>query len=785
MRVLLSVLREFADLPHDAEAVATALNTLGMAVEATEEVGVPVAGVVTARIVRTERHPDADKVTRCFVDSGDGREMHVWCGATNMVAGDIVPLATIGTTMPDGRVIARRGILGIDSEGMLCSPVELGISSEASGLLILPADTPLGVEPFVALGVDHDVVFDLDLTRNRPECWGHAGIARDLAAHFKVSYKGPRLSTITRGESRSISVTLSDVDRCPMFSATVLSGVVVTTSPNWVKSRLSHLGMRSINNVVDASNLVMLELNQPNHAYDHESVSSFNVRRARAGETLRTLDDVERDLSEDDLLIVNAASDSPVGLAGIMGGLESEVTDGTTTISLEMAWFTPDPIRFTVNRHGLRSEASLRFERGVDPDGVKLAVERFATILTETCPNVVVHDGMTIQRDSSCPTARVITLRPAQIQRTLGIDIGIEEVSQLLTPIGFTVNASGANALVTTPTFRPDCEEEIDIIEELARHYGYDNLGKSVPSSTVHGRLSHVQQRRREVRRLMVALGLDEAMPSPFLAPGELANVGLVEEDVLRLSNPLVTEESVLRTSLRPGLLKAVVYNRSHRAPRIALWEIGRVYPPSTDVSAQPLPREHEQLCIVVGDADLDTSLRQWNALCECLGVGAQLDQARVPDGFHPTRSATIARGKQYIGAVGEISPVVLANCGIEGRVSCLEVDLSTLLRENPKPAQAREINRFPSSDIDLAFTLADDVPAANLQRSLRQAAGASLVSIELFDVYRGQGVAEGSRSLAFRLRLQKQGGTLTDSEIGDIRDKCITAALKAGASLR
>ncbi len=785
MKVLLSILREFADLPSDADIVATALNTLGMAVESIEEVGVPVSGVVTARIVRTERHPDADKVTRCFVDAGDGREMHVWCGATNMGPGDVVPLATLGTTMPDGREIARRGILGIDSEGMLCSPIELGISAEASGLLILPSDAPLGVDPFVVLGIEHDVVFDLDLTRNRPECWGHAGIARDLAAHLNVPYRGPRIVPVERGTARSIPVSLSDPSRCPMFSATVLSGVEVKASPNWVQSRLSHLGMRSINNVVDASNLVMLELNQPNHAYDHASVAAFDVRRAKAGETLRTLDGTDRQLSTDDLLIVNAADGSPVGLAGIMGGLESEVTASTTTVSLEMAWFEPDEIRFTVNRHGLRSEASTRFERGVDPEGVVLAAERFATILAETCPGLVLHDGMTIARDAACPSARRITVRRRQITRTLGVDLTVDDVERLLNPIGFTVAPVGDDMEVVTPTFRPDCVEEIDIIEEIARHYGYDALGKSVPSSTVNGRLSLVQQRRRAVRRLMVALGLDEAMPSPFLAPGDLTKVGLSEDAVLRLANPLVAEESILRTSLRPGLLSAVAYNRSHRAPRIALWEIGHVYPPSDDTAVQSLPNEHEQLCIVVADADLDTALHQWNALCECLAVGAQLDQSRIPDGFHPTRSATIARGRQRIGAVGEISPVVLAALGIEGRVACLEVDLSTLLRETPKPVQARDINRFPSSDIDLAFTLSDDVPAATLQRALRQAAGANLVYVELFDVYRGVGVDDGSRSLAFRLRFQKQGGTLTDSEISDLRDKCITAAQKSGARLR
>lgn len=785
MRVLLSILREFADLPNDADLVATALNSLGMAVESIEEVGIPVPGVVTARIVRTERHPDADKVTRCFVDTGDGREMHVWCGATNMGAGDVVPLATIGTTMPDGRGIARRGILGIDSEGMLCSPIELGISTESSGLLILPPNSPLGVDPFVVLGIEHDVVFDLDLTRNRPECWGHAGVARDLAAHFHVAYRGPRLSSVKHGDARSIPVTLSDPSRCPMFSATVLSGVVVTSSPNWVQSRLAHLGMRSINNVVDASNLVMLELNQPNHAYDYASVSSFDVRRARTGEVLRTLDGVDRVLTDEDLVIVNAADGTPVGLGGIMGGLESEVVGTTSTVSLEMAWFEPDSIRFTVNRHGLRSEASTRFERGVDPEGVVIAADRFATILSETCPDLALHEGMTIARDATCPSARRVTVRRHQIKRTLGIDLSVNDVIELLKPIGFNVTAAGEEFEVVTPTFRPDCEEEIDIIEEIARHYGYDALGKSVPSSTVHGRLSLVQQRRRAVRRLMVALGLDEAMPSPFLAPGDLRSVGLIEDDVLQLANPLVAEESILRTSLRPGLLSALAFNRSHRAPRVALWEIGHVYPPSGDKVDQPLPGEYEQLCIVVADADLDTALRQWNALCECLAVGAQLDQSRIPDGFHPTRSATIARGKQQIGAVGEVSPVVLANLGIDGRVACLEVDLSILLRETPKPVQARDINRFPSSDIDLAFTMSEEAPATTLQRALRQAAGANLVFIELFDVYRGAGVDDGSRSLAFRLRLQKQGGTLTDSEIGEIRDKCIAAAKKSGASLR
>ena len=781
MKVLLSILREMADIPSDPETVASALNHLGLAVESVDVVGTPVPGVVTARIVRTEKHPDAAKVTRCWVDAGDGSERHVWCGATNMGPGDIVPLATLGTTMPDGREILKRGILGIDSEGMLCSPVELGIAEEASGLLILPADTPLGISPFDALGIEHDVVFDLDLTRNRPDCWGHLGVARDLAAHFGVALRGPRVAPVETGPARPIPVSISAGDRCGMFSATAISGITVGPSPQWVVSRLQHLGMRSISNVVDASNLVMLECNQPNHAYDHAVVSSFDIRLARAGEAHRTLDGIDRTLHEDDLLICNGSTGEAVGLAGIMGGLDSEVTESTTDLSLEIAWFEPDPIRFSVNRHNLRSEASVRFERGVDPNGVDLAVRRFVTILAETCPALVLHQGATRAESPSMPQPARVHVRTSRVLRSLGIEPTGERIKELIGPIGFDVSPTSDGADVVAPTFRPDCVEEIDIVEEIARHHGYDALGKLVPKSAVHGRLSNMQQRRRTLRRVLTEMGLDEVMPMPFLAPGDLAAVGLPDHNVLTIANPLVAEEAVLRTSLRPGLLRTVSYNQSHRAPRIGVWEIGHVYPASSGT----LPDETEQLAILVAGGTAETALAQWNAVCDALSVGAQLDQSRVPAGLHPTRSATLARGKKVIGVVGEVDPVVLDALGIEGRVSVLEIDLTVILNEEPKPVQARDINRFPSSDIDLAFVLADDVPAQNLQRALRQAAGKRLASIDLFDVYRGKGVADGARSLAFRLRLQEPGGTMTESAIAEVQEACRQAAAKIGAELR
>jgi phenylalanyl-tRNA synthetase beta chain len=781
MKVLLSILTEMADIPRDVDQVADALNSLGLAVEEMHVVGKPVEGVVTAKIVRTEKHPDAAKVTRCFVDTGDGELRHVWCGATNMTDGDIVALATLGTTMPSGMEIARRGILGIDSEGMLCSESELGLAEESEGILILPATTPLGVGVFDALGIEHDVVLELDLTRNRADCWGHLGVARDLAAYFNVPLRGPRCEPGKLGAARAIPVTIEAEEHCGSFTISYVSGVRVAPSPQWVSSRLAHLGMRSINNVVDASNLVMWETNQPNHAYDADVVSSFVVRLAREGELMTTLDGAQRTLHVDDLLICDGNDNSAVGLAGVMGDLHSEITDSTVNLVIESAWFNPDSVRFAAQRHGLRSEASVRFERGTDPDGWVMAAERFVTILRETCPDVVLHASPAVVRNSYCPQVVEVKVSTQQVEKLLGVHVPSDRIVSILTSIGFQPSITSDVVTAHVPTWRPDCSETVDLIEEVARHFGYDNIGKTVPNSSVHGRLSTMQQRRRIVRQVLVGLGLDEAMPSPFLAPGDLVAVGLHEDDVLRIANPLVADESILRTSLRPGLLRSLKYNQSHRASRIGFWEIGHVYPSS----GQQLPNEYEQLAIVVGGGDATTALAQWNALCDALSVGAQLDQERVPPGLHPTRSATLARGKKVVGVVGEIDPFVLDSLGIEGRVSILEVDLTTILNETPKPVQARDVNRFPSSDIDLAFVLFDDIAATQLHRALRQAAGKKLVALELFDVYRGAGVPESHRSLAFRLRLQEPGGTMTDADIAEVQQACISAAQKVGAQLR
>lgn len=782
MRILHSWLKEFADFGDDVEAIGDHLTALGLAVEGIERVGSTFPGVVVAQVKRLERHPDAAKVTRVFVDAGDGTERHVWCGATNMKVGDKVPLATLGTTMPDGREIARRGILGIDSEGMLCSAIELGLGADSSGLLILPETATLGRDVFDQLGATPDVVFDLDVTRNRPDCFGHLGVARELASRMKVPMRDRTSTKVARGAAKSVPVDVRSPKECPRFTVTVMSGVVVCDSPDWIAQRLTHAGMRPINNVVDVSNLVNLELNQPNHAYDASSVASgFVVRMARDGERFVTLDGVERALVEHDLMICDG-NDVPVGIAGIMGGLASEVRESTTEIAVEIAHFEPGAISRSASRLGLRTEASLRFERGVDPHGAQRAVDRFAELLSLTCPDLVVHEGMTdVRADSLVGESTPVELRLSQVRRVLGVTMDASGVQKLLAPLGFVVGGGTDSVTVGVPSWRPDCASEIDLVEEVARHIGYEHLGKIVPTSPVHGRLSTVQQRRRLVREVVRGLGANEAMPNPFLAPGDLAAVGLDESNALRLANPLVAEESILRTSLRPGLLKAIAYNQSHRADHISLFEIGHVYPQG----AEQLPDEYEALCIMVADADARVAADLWSQVSDALGVGAQLVTNEVPQGFHATRSVALRRGKVVLGAFGEIDPAVLHRVGVSGRVACLELNLSIVLAEVIKPHAAQPVSKFPSTDFDLAFVVSDDVAASQVLRSLRQAGGKLAVDVRSFDIYRGKGVPEGSRSLAYRVRLQAPDKTLTDEVVAGVRQACIDAVAKLGGTLR
>ncbi|MDG1695787.1 MAG: phenylalanine--tRNA ligase subunit beta, partial [Ilumatobacter sp.] len=610
----------------------------------------------------------------------------------------------------------------------------------------------------------------------------YVGIARDLAAKMGIEFRPPVPTFEVAGEPHTTPVEIADGDRCARFTSTVISGVEVKPSPDWMANRLTAAGMRPISNVVDVSNYVMLELNQPNHAYDLDTLGGggFRIRLANDGELLTTLDGDARTFTGEDLFICDA-NDTPIGVGGIMGGLDSEISDATTTVALEIAWFSLVGIGQTVTRTGLRSEASSRFERGVDPYGMPNAVLRFAELLSETCPDLVVHAGGADAQSDFLPAAeRSVDVRVGAVNRLLGTDFIADDLPALLDPIGYTVSGVGDTRSVVLPTWRLDSTDEVDVIEEVARHHGYEKLGKSVPKSTVHGGLTPHQQRRRLVREVLLGLGISEAMPNPFLAPGTLAKAKLSPE-AISITNPLVMEESVLRTSLRPGLLEALAFNESHRRTGVRLYEIGHVYPPSDG----KLPAEYEALTVVLAGEEAPAAVAVWRELVNTLGAGARVDQSRAPAGLHPTRTATLQAGKDPLGAVGEVAPDVLAAFDVHERVAILELDLDQLLGREPKPTQWKATSRQPSSDLDLAFALPNDIPAEKLDKAIRQAAGKLLVDMSLFDVYRGAGVADGSRSLAYRLRLQAIDRSLTDADIADVRRGVETATIKLGAELR
>jgi phenylalanyl-tRNA synthetase beta chain len=788
MRVPLSWLRDFAPIEGDPNELAATFSNLGLVVDGMEQVGRGLEGIVVARVLALRAHPDADKVQLVDVDAGDGRPQQIVCGAFNMAVGDLVPLAPLGTVMPNGMEIARRRMRGEWSNGMLCSATELGLPDQdgQEGILILPPGLAEPGTPFKeAMGLDVDTVFDLDITPNRPDALSIAGVARDMAAALKVPFHLPAASGLVDPSIERATIEVLDPDLCPRFTATVLSGVRIDRSPPGLARRLVLCGMRPINNVVDVSNYVMLELGQPNHAYDLDRLPGRGliIRRARPGETLVTLDGVERGLEVDDCLICDAQG-TPVGIGGIMGGASSEISDSTTTVLLEAAYFTPMAIARTGKRLSLKTEARARFERGCDPEIIDLAIDRFATLL----PGATRGATVDIRSADHVPKAKPVQVRTSRVNDILGTSLSDSDIAELLAPIGFeTTLVEPGVQTVTIPTWRPDSEREIDVIEEVARLHGYRNIERTLPPGVrAGGGLSPYQKSRRRVRDILCGAGLSEAWTTTFLAPGDLERAGL-PGNAVEVENPLDSSESLLRTALLPGLLKAVRFNADRQEADVWLFEIGHVFE-RPDASGEQLPREREDVAAIVAGSEADAFLaaRLWGVLAEALRLDEVKLEAASVAGFHPTRAARILVGGQEVGAVGEVDPGVIAAYGLTGRIGYFTASLEAVLAAPKRSDQAAPISRFPASDIDLAFVVSDDVPAAAVEETLRRTGGDLLERIRLFDVYRGPQVGEGRRSLAYHMRLRALDRTLTDAEVASVRARMIAAVAAAhGGELR
>ena len=836
MKVLRSWLAEFAPMEGPPEAIAEDLSDLGLAVEEMVTFGRAPDGIVVARVLGLRPHPDADRIQLVDVDAGDGEALQVCCGAFNMAVGDLVPLATVGTTMPNGMEIRRRRMRGELSEGMLCSPAELDMGTDGEGIMILPSDLRPGGDLTAALGVAGDVLFDLEVNPNRPDALSVAGVARDLAARRGVPFELPEPRVETSGDpaGESVSVEILAPDLCGRYSVRLLRNASGARTPPRLARRLLALGMRPINFVVDLSNYVMLEIGQPSHAFDAALVPGglLRVRRAAEGEQVETLDGVVRTLSAGDGVIADA-SDRPIGIAGVMGGASTEISGGTDVVLLEAAWWNPPDIARTSRRLGLRSEASARFEAGVDPEIAPWALERFAEL---AAPGGVTLAPDLVQAHGHLPSRQPVRVRTGRVNAILGTNLTPGEMRACLTPIGFDISPAPSSATpapssfasvpssatpapsatpgtpvdarpdpapaartypgevwdVTVPSWRPDSSTEIDVIEEVGRLWGYSRITRTVPQSGLPGGLTATQRARRRVHELLAGFGLIQAMPLPFLAPGDLERCGL-PSDGLTVTNPLVAEESVMRTSLRPGLLKAVAYNAARRQAGVALFEIGHVHAPSDapphDAHAPgdaPLPDEYDHLAVALAGREAPAAAALWERLRRAMPFAPTEARNEATPGLHPSRAAVLVAGGETVGVLGEIDPAVAEAFGISERVAWLECDLGRLLAGYLDRAAYRQPSRFPSSDIDLAFVIGDAIPASAVATALRRAAGEFLVHLHLFDVFRNpERLGPERRSVAWRLRLQAADRTLTDAEVGEIRTACIAAATTAGATLR
>jgi phenylalanyl-tRNA synthetase beta chain len=789
MRVSLKWLQDLlGDLPP-AEEVARKLTAVGLEVEGLEQLGKGLEGVVAAKILSSDKHPNAEKLSVTQVDAGKGEPLQIVCGAKNYQVGDVVPLATVGARLPGDHRIEKAKLRGVESFGMLCSARELGIAEEASGLLILDRGVVPGTPVTQVLGLD-DVLLEVNVTPNRPDALSHLGIARELAATLGVKVRRPQAKVVEQGApaGEAVKVEIQSPEKCARYAARVIEGVKIGPSPLWLQRRLEACGIRAISNVVDATNYVLLELGHPLHAFDLEKVAGRRivVRTARKGEHLVTLDGKDHALVEDDLLIADAERGS--ALAGVMGGGDSEISAGTSRVLLESAWFQPTSVRRTARRHGFKTEASYRFERGADPGMVLPALDRCAALIAELSGGAVrpgVVDAHA--REVRAPEVRLRWARPAQV---LGLDVPRAEVERILSGLGFEEKAADAEgATWVVPSFRVDVAIEEDLIEEVARTKGYDAVPETLPDNAVETPVE--PDEARAVGRLRAALeaaGFSEAVNFSFVAAKDLEPFGQTVATGdgkgralgVALKNPISAELAVMRTSLVPSLLKNAVTNLRQRVEDVRLYEIARSYAPNPQPAKEPsietlrvagvmLGRRHPVSWAVEDDAvDFADAKAAVQALLEALGIRDAEWKAPGGSWLHPRHSARIVRpdgqrGEETLGELGELHPRVAAAFDLPRGTLAFELSLEALLRGAKLVPQYQRIPSLPAVLRDLAVVVDETVTTASVEALIREE---KLVEgVTLFDVYRGAPLASGKKNLALAIRYRAPDRTLTDAD--------------------
>jgi len=774
-------LRELVEVKADRAALAHALTMAGLEVEELTPLGEGLDGVVVAEIVAAEKHPEADWLQVCKVDAGQGELLQIVCGAPNARVGIKVPLAKVGASLSGGIVIKAAKLRGVESFGMLCSAKELGIDADASGLLELPLDAPAGQPLADYLGLP-DASIELKLTPNRPDCLGLVGLAHDVAALFGSAVKVPaQAAAPVAGETRR-GIRLEAGRDAPRYLGRIIEGIdPAARTPLWLAERLRRSGLRPISAMVDVTNYVMLELGQPLHAFDNDTLEGdIVVRHARNGEMLKLLDGSEATL--DDGFVLIADEHKPLAVAGVMGGYDSRVTDGTRNIFLEAAHFAPAAIMGRARKLGMHTDASHRFERGVDPELPRRALER-ATELLLAIAGGKAGPVLAAENPADLPQQAAVILRRARLKRVLGVEVADAEVERIFTALGMQVEALADGWRITAPSSRFDIEREEDLIEEVARIFGYDNI----PTHTPAGALTLAIEPEARIgelalREQLAARGYYEAVNLSFVAAELLARWGLTER-LVPLANPLSADLAIMRPSLLPGLIEALRHNRARQQERVRLFELARVF------AAGDPPLETPSLAIAAcGSAraeqwgessrpldfhdlkgDLD-ALIAWGGEPQRWSVHAD----ELPGWLHPGRGARVVRDGTTVGYLGALHPQLAKALDLGADVHVLELALEPLLAR--RLPQAQPVPRFPSVRRDIAMDLPEETSWSHIEQTVRGSLGVLLKELRLFDRYSGKGVEPGRKSLAMGLILQDASRTLTD----DDADRCVGEAVKA-----
>lgn len=767
-------LRQLVDVPATRDELTHRLTMCGLEVESVEALGDGLAGVLIGEIVEAEQHPNADRLRVCKVSTGAAELLNIVCGAPNARVGLKAPVAVVGASLPGGFQIKAAKLRGVESFGMLCSGKELGIDSDADGLLELPANARVGQAFADWLGLP-DAIIELGLTPNRSDCLGLRGLAMEVAAEYGTAFNVPEISAAVPGHEQQLAIHLAPGAGCPRYCGRVINGLnPAALTPRWMVERLRRSGLRSISALVDVTNYVMLELGQPLHAFDADCVQgAIRVRRAESGESCTLLDGRETRLDSEFLVI--ADDSGAVALAGVMGGFGSRVTDATARVFLESAHFAPEAIIGRARKLGMHTDASHRFERGVDPELPRQALERATALLLEIAGGSAGPVTEAVLPDE-LPLRKPVGLRHARLTRVLGIEVPKAAVQSILISLGMQVTETGDGWTVAPPSWRFDIEIEEDLIEEVARIYGYDQIPTVAPRGELE--VEPVSESRLPLMRLrerLVARGYNEAITFAFLAEAELQRWGM-SDGVIALANPLSADLAVMRTTMLPGLLDALVRNQNRQQGRVRLFELGRSYRSSTLG-----PVETELLSLVIsgearpeqwGEPARAVDFYDLKADVESLMTGPGQWQPGGPDCLHPGRRANLLMDGRVVGYIGALHPELARQLDVDSEVLVAELELDSV-RARQMP-EALELSRFPSVRRDLALIMPEAVAYAAVHQVVTMAAGNLLRELRLFDVYRGAGIEKGCKSFAIGLIFQDDSRTLGDAEV----DRLVTAVI-------